>query len=162
MSFVVLDTDVLSSASTGESKRAQDGWRLLQCLVMEEYHTLLICPGLWKEYQRVSARSMGLNKLSPYAFTNKIEPDSDPQNDNDWERLKQLGVDEKDIGWVLLAAKHEAIFVTWEKYAPRRRKSEQREQEHQRIVRAVEDEFDVRIWHPDHAFRRLCSKSKRK
>ncbi len=160
MSFVVLDTDVLTAASTRMNRQAQEGWQLLQCLV-KEHHVILVSPGLWQEYRQISANSMSRGKLSRYAFT-KIEMASEPQDRDGWERLKQLGVDEKDIGWVLLAAKHEAIFVTWEKYAPRRRKSEQREQEHQRIVRAVEDEFDVRIWHPDYAFRRLCSKSKRK
>ena len=160
MGFVVLDTDVLTSAAPRTNRQAQEGWQLLQCL-MKEHYVLLVSPGLWQEYRRISANSMSRGKLSRYAFA-KVEMASEPQDRDAWERLKQLGVDEKDIGWVLLAAKHEAIFVTWEKYAPRSRRSKQREQEHQRIVRAVEDEFDVHIWHPDYAFRRLCSKSKRK
>jgi predicted nucleic acid-binding protein len=160
MGFVVLDTDVLTGASPKAHRQAREGWRLLQCLVKGP-HILLVSPGLWQEYRQISANSMSRGKLSRYAFT-KIEMASEPQDRDAWERLKQLGVDEKDIGWVLLAAKHGAIFVTREKYAPRRRKSEHREQEHQRIVRAVEGEFDVHIWHPDYAFRRLCSKSKGK
>lgn len=154
MAFVVLDTDVLSSASQRVDKRAQEGWSLLQCLI-KECHILLVCPGLWKEYKRISAHSMGRGKLSHYVFTPKIEFASEPQDSEARERLEQLGVDGKDIEWVLLAAKHEAIFVTWEKYAPRRRKSAGREQEHQRVARAVEEEFGVQIWHPDYALRRL-------
>ncbi|MBL7065890.1 MAG: hypothetical protein ISS49_17070 [Anaerolineae bacterium] len=158
MGFVVLDTDVLSSASPGESERAQKGWRLLQCLI-DECHFLLVSPGLWQEYRHISAHSTGRRKLARYAFA-KVEMASEPLDKKARERLEQLGVDEKDVGWVLLAAEREAVFVTWEKYAPRRRKSAEREQEHQRIVRAVEDEFHVRIWHPDYALRRLCPQSK--
>lgn len=160
MGFVVLDTDVLASASPGEDQRAQEGWQLLRCLI-EECHFLLVSPGLWKEYKRISAYSMGRGELADYAFA-KIEMVSEPQDDKAWERLKQLGVDEKDIGWVLLAAKREAVFVTWEKYAPRRRRGARREQEHQRVVRGVEEEFGVCIWHPDYALRRLCSESGQK
>ena len=157
MGFVVLDTDVLASASPGEHERAQKGWRLLQCLI--KCHILLLCPGLRKEYNLISTHSMGHRKLSRYAFA-KVEMASEPRDKKARERLEQLGVDEKDVGWVLLAAEREAVFVTWEKYAPRRRKSAEREQEHQRIVRAVEDEFHVRIWHPDYALKRLCPQSR--
>ncbi len=157
MGFVVLDTDVLSSASTGGHERAEKGWRLLQCL-MDECHVLLVSPNLWQEYQRIPAFSMGRRKLARKAFA-KITMDSEPQDVKAWTRLRELEVDEKDIEWVLLAAKHEAVFVTWEKYAPRRAKSKRREQRHQKVARAVEGEFGVRIWHPDHALRRLCSQS---
>ncbi len=122
---LVLDTDVLSSASPGESEQAQEGWRLLQCLV-EECHFLLVSPGLWREYKHIPTHSTGRRKLARYAFA-KIEMAPEPQDSDAWERLKQLRVDEKDIGWVLLAAKHGAVFVTWEKYAPRRRRSARRE-----------------------------------
>ena len=164
MGFVVLDTDVLASASPGEHERAQKGWRLLQCLI-KKCHILLLCPGLWKEYKLISAHSTGRRKLARYAFA-KVEMASEPQDKKARERLEQLGVDGKDVAWVLLAAKHEAVFVTWEKYAPRLRKrrgksaSARREKEHQRIVRAVEGEFHVRIWHPDYALKRLCPQSR--
>lgn len=157
MGFVVLDTDVLASASPGESERAQKGWRLLQCLV-EECHFLLVSPSLWREYQRVSTHSAGRRKLARYAFA-KIEMVTEPENSEARTRLERLGVDEKDVEWVLLASERKAVFVTWEKYAPRRHRSARREQEHQRVVREVEEEFSVRIWHPDYALRRLCSES---
>jgi|GEM_PF-1792993 len=156
MGFVVLDTDVLASASPQEDERAQAGWRLLDCLI-SECHVLLVSPSLWQEYRRIPDHLEGQRKLTKYAFA-KIEAVSEPQDEEVRERLQQLGVDEKDIGWVLLAANHRAIFVTWEKYAPRRRRSAQREQEHQQVIRAVEEEFGVCIWHPDYAFKRLCSK----
>jgi predicted nucleic acid-binding protein len=157
MSFVVLDTDVLASASPGDDQQAQEGWRLLQCLINER-HSLVVSPELWEEYKRIPDYSMmSRAKLASYAFTKKIKMDSEPQDDTAQEQLKQLGVDEKDIGWVLLAAKHGAIFVTREKYAPRRQKGARREQEHQRVVREVESKFGVCIWHPDYAIRRLCS-----
>lgn len=161
MDFVVLDTDVLASASPGHPNgQTRRSWRLLQCLVNECYF-LLVSPGLWQEYKKIPILVEGRRKLSTYAFA-KIEMVDEPQDRKAWERLKQLRVDEKDIEWILLAAKHRAVFITREKYAPKRRKSAKREQEHQRVARAVEDEFGVRIWHPDYAFRRLCSKSSRK
>jgi len=84
--------------------------------------------------------------------------ESEPQDFDTQERLQQLGVDEKDIEWVLLAAKHNAVFVTWEKYAPRRGGDRKREQEHRKVVREVEREYGVCIWRPDYAIKRLCSK----
>jgi hypothetical protein len=104
---------------------------------------------------------MGLGKLTSYAFA-KIEMASEPQDKESKERLQQLGVDEKDVNWILLAVDYQAVFVTWEKHAPRRHRSETREQEHQRVARAVEDEFGVCIWHPDYALKRLCSESRQK
>jgi len=157
MGLVVLDTDVLASASPGESERAQKGWRLLQCLINECYF-LLVSPGLWREYRRVSIYSAARRKLAHYAFA-KIKMVAGPADSEAWGRLEQLGVDGKDVEWILLAVERGAVFVTWEKYAPRRHKSARREQEHQRVVRAVEDEFGIHIWHPDYALRRLCSES---
>ncbi len=157
MSRVVLDTDVLSSASPIEEERASKGWKLLQCLVRGE-HSLLVSPTLWEEYRRVPAHLSGRRKLARFAFT-RIEMVPDPQDGEARERLAQLGVDVKDVGWVLTAAEYGAVFVTWEKYAPRRRKSNEREQIHQRVVRDVESEWQVHIWHPDYALRRLCPES---
>lgn len=160
MNLVVLDTDVLASASPGgPDRRAQEGWLLLQCLI-DRCYFLLASPGLLQEYKKISNLAVR-GELSRYFFA-KVEPAYRSHDRETRERLERLGVDEKDIEWVLLAAEHEAVFVTWEKYAPRGSKSARREQEHQRVVRAVEDEFGVQIWHPDHALRRLCSKSSRR
>ena len=154
MSLVVLDTDVLSSASPGQHERAKKGWELLQCLV-EKCHFLLASPNLWAEYKQIPGQLLGRKKLSKYVFS-KVEMDSEPQDVGARQRLEQLGVDSKDVEWVILAAKHEAVFVTWEKYAPRRGGERTREQRHQSVVREVEEEFGVCIWHPDYAMRRLC------
>jgi predicted nucleic acid-binding protein len=160
MSLVVLDTDVLSSASPEEEGRAQQGWQLLQCLVNEEEHYLLVSRSLWEEYTRIPKRAdRGRRKLARYAFT-KVKLKDEPQRQEARARLRELGVDEKDAGWVLLAAEDGAVFITWEKYAPRRRKSDARGNVHQQVVQAVQDEFGVQVWDPHLAARRLCPKSR--